>query len=111
MHISRFLSVIFCLFFWYFKITFYIFLLRKPVVMHLAAVTFRMSLMETLVAATINAAASLNLAASHGSVELGKCADLLVIRAPSWEHLIYQLGNASLISTVIRNGVVMYART
>ncbi|OWA50107.1 putative imidazolonepropionase [Hypsibius exemplaris] len=83
--------------------------LSMPIVMHLAAVTFHMSLPETLVAATINAAASLNLAHSHGSIEVGKVADLLLITAPSWEHLTYQLGNASLIATVVKSGAVVYS--
>ncbi|XP_055357541.1 LOW QUALITY PROTEIN: probable imidazolonepropionase, partial [Paramacrobiotus metropolitanus] len=89
-----------------------------PLVMHLAAVTFHMSLSAVLVASTLNAAASLGLSHSHGSLETGKCADLMLIRAPRWEHLVYQLGNASLnqlgnaslIRAVIKNGSIVYGR-
>ncbi|GAU98778.1 hypothetical protein RvY_09878 [Ramazzottius varieornatus] len=85
--------------------------LSMPVVMYLAAVTFHMSLEEVLAASTINAAASLNLADSRGSLEIGKVADMVLIDSPSWEHLIYQLGNATkLISTVISKGFVVRAR-
>ena len=79
--------------------------------MYLAAVTFHMSLEETLAASTINAAASLAQAERRGSLEVGKVADMLVINAPSWKHLIYQLGNATqLISAVICKGVVAHVR-
>ena len=50
--------------------------------MHLACVTFRMTMPEALTAATINAAASLGRSATHGSLEVGKQADLLVLQAP-----------------------------
>ena len=43
---------------------------------------------ESLVAATINAAASLGRAHSHGSLEPGKVADMLVIDAPRYMGLV-----------------------
>lgn len=57
-------------------------LTEQPTVMHLACVILRMSLPEALAAATINAAYSLNKSASHGSLEVGKCADMVVVDAP-----------------------------
>lgn len=56
--------------------------------MHLACVNLRMTMEESLVAATINAAASLGRAHSHGSLEPGKVADMLVIDAPRYMGLI-----------------------
>ena len=54
----------------------------QPLTMHLACVNLRMTMEESLVAATINAAASLGRSHTHGSLELGKVADMLVIDAP-----------------------------
>jgi|APCry1669192806_1035432.scaffolds.fasta_scaffold236851_1 urease alpha subunit len=53
--------------------------------MHLAAVNQRMSLDETLAAATINSAHSIGRSKTHGSIEKGKVADLVVIDAPRLE--------------------------
>ena len=50
--------------------------------MHLACVNLRMTMEESLVAATLNAAASLGRSHTHGSLERGKMADMLVINAP-----------------------------
>lgn len=58
--------------------------------MHLACVNLRMTMAESLVAATINAAASLGRAHSHGSLEPGKVADMLVIDAPRYMGLVPQ---------------------
>ena len=56
--------------------------LFQPLVMHLAAVNQRMSLDETLAAATINSAHSIGRSKTHGSIEKGKVADFVVIDAP-----------------------------
>ncbi|XP_064198619.1 probable imidazolonepropionase [Anguilla rostrata] len=80
-----------------------------PMVMHLACVNMRMSMNEALAAATINAAYALGLSQSHGSLEVGKRGDLLVINASRWEHLIYQFGgHQELIKYVIIKGNVVY---
>ena len=50
--------------------------------MHLACVILRMSMNEALAAATINAAASLGRSQTHGSIEVGKVADMIVVDAP-----------------------------
>ncbi len=54
----------------------------QSLIMHLACVNMRMSMEEALVASTINAAASIGKSATHGSLEVGKVADLLIINAP-----------------------------
>lgn len=60
----------------------YLILFHQPLTMHLACVNPHMTMEEFLVAATINAAASLGRSHSHGSLEPGKVADMLVIDAP-----------------------------
>lgn len=85
------------------------FCLSMPMTMHLACVLLRMSMNEALIAATINAAASVGRSKTHGSIEVGKVADLLVIDAPRWEHLIYQIaGHNELIKYVIKNGRIVH---
>jgi len=51
-----------------------------------------LSVEETLTGMTLNAAASLGLAAEIGSLEPGKAADLVVLDAPDDRHLIYHWG-------------------
>ena len=57
-------------------------LLVQPTVMHLAAVNLRMSLPEVMAGATINSAHSIGRSGTHGSIEKGKVADLLLVNAP-----------------------------
>ncbi|KFM71588.1 putative imidazolonepropionase, partial [Stegodyphus mimosarum] len=79
------------------------FCLAMPLVMHLACVICRMTMSEALHAATINSAAALGKSSTHGSLERGKCADIIIINAERWEHLIYQMGvHSSLIYCVIK---------
>ncbi|XP_074645747.1 putative imidazolonepropionase isoform X3 [Tubulanus polymorphus] len=81
----------------------------KPLVMHLACVNLHMSLEEALVASTLNAAASLKKSHTHGSIEIGKYADLIVLDAPRWEHLVYQMGEQDrVIKHVIKSGDVVF---
>jgi len=54
---------------------------KQPTVMHLACVLFRMSLPEVLIASTINAAASLGKSKTHGSIEIGKRANLILLQS------------------------------
>jgi imidazolonepropionase len=64
-----------------------------------------LSVEETLTGMTLNAAASLGLAAEIGSLEKGKSADVLVLDAPDDRHLVYHWG-INLVSTVILRGRV-----
>jgi len=55
--------------------------------MHLACVLLHLSMSEALAAATLNAAASLGMSDTHGSLERGKLADMLVIDAPRYNQI------------------------
>lgn len=81
--------------------------LSMPMVMHLACVNLRMTLNEALAAATINAAQSIGRGASHGSLQVGKVADMLVLAEKKWEHLVYQLGSRDVIRHVVKGGTVV----
>lgn len=49
--------------------------------MNLACVTFGMSTPEALIAATLNAAASLGRGNTHGAIQEGRVGDLVIINA------------------------------
>lgn len=55
---------------------------HQPMVMHLACVLLGLTMEEALVAATLNAAAALGKADRHGSLEVGKFGDMVLINAP-----------------------------
>jgi imidazolonepropionase len=98
--------------------------------MHLACVNLRMTMNESLAAATLNAAGSLGkgplflsssprpslffvsdlfiVGSSHGSLAVGKVGDMLLIDAPKWEHLIYQMVDPP-IQHVIKRGRIVYS--
>jgi imidazolonepropionase len=65
--------------------------LSMPLVMHMACVNMRLTMPEALCAATLNAAASMGRSRDHGSLEVGKWGDVLLLDAETWEHLIYQM--------------------
>jgi imidazolonepropionase len=74
--------------------------------MTIACTQMRMTPAEALVACTLNGAAALNLSATHGSVEAGKQADLLVADVPDYRHLAYHFG-VNHIRHTIKNGTLL----
>ena len=64
---------------------------------------------EALAAVTINAAHAVGLGETHGTLEEGRVADLVVWDAPSHELLPYWLG-ADLARVVVKGGNVVLAR-
>ena len=64
---------------------------------------------EALAAVTINAAHALRLGDSHGSIEPGKQADLVVWDVPGHELIPYWLG-ADLVRSVVKRGRVVLTR-
>jgi imidazolonepropionase len=67
----------------------------------------RLSPAEALCAVTLNAAAALGLDDSHGSIEEGKHADLVVWQPDSHMLLPYWLG-ANLVRAVVKRGRIVY---
>ncbi len=78
-------------------------------VLSLAVLRLKLTPSEALVAVTINAAHAVGLGESHGSLEEGRAADLVVWDAPSHELLPYWLG-ADLARVVVKGGNVVLAR-
>lgn len=74
-----------------------------PMVMQLATLQMKMTVEESLTAATLNGAASLQIAHETGSIEAGKRADLVLLDAPNYLHLVYHFG-VNLVARVMRDG-------
>ncbi|MEA2453339.1 MAG: imidazolonepropionase [Actinomycetota bacterium] len=80
-----------------------------PLAMALGCRLYSLSPMEALVGATVNAAYVLGLENEAGRIESGLAADLVILDAPSFEHLVYR-PDADHIVAVIRDGDVAYLR-
>ncbi len=76
-----------------------------PFAMAVAAFSMGLSLEETLTAATINAAHSLDIDESVGSLEVGKRADMLLLRSGRLLDLL-RVGVGA-VDTVIKSGLVV----
>ena len=80
------------------------------VVMQLATLQMKMTVEESLTAATLNGAHSLRLAHDIGSIEVGKRADFVLLDAPSYLHLVYHFG-VNLVRETWRDGRLRSAAT
>ncbi|KOF56484.1 imidazolonepropionase [Clostridium sp. DMHC 10] len=76
-----------------------------PLIISLACIKMRMTPEEILTALTINGAAALDREASIGSIEIGKKADLLMLKYPSYKYLMYNTG-INIVDTVVKNGEI-----
>ena len=75
-------------------------------VMALACRYQRLLPAEALNASTINAAHAIGLGNRVGSLEVGKQADLLILKTPDYRHLAYQFGG-NLVERVIKKGQIV----
>lgn len=83
------------------------FCVSMPMTINFACVLMHMTMAEALVAATINAAHSMKRSSTHGSIEVGKVGDLVILDAAGWEHIAYQLVDPP-ISKVIKMGTIVF---
>lgn len=77
-----------------------------PVALQLGALTYGLSVDETIVAGTLNAAAACGLAKSAGSIEVGKRCDLLVLDAGDRRELLYRFGSPPVFRVVAAGQIV-----
>lgn len=77
-------------------------------VIALACRYLRLTPAQALAAATINAAYAIGQAATVGSLEAGKQADIVILDVPDYRHLGYRFGT-NLVYTVLKRGQVVVA--
>lgn len=82
--------------------------LNLQLAMSMGYIKYRMTPEEVLTAVTINAACSVGMEETVGSLEVGKQADLVIWNAPDMEMLVYRFGS-NLAGTVIKKGEVVKA--
>jgi imidazolonepropionase len=71
-----------------------------------ATLQMKMTVEESLIAATLNGAYSLRMHEEIGSIEEGKRADFVLLDAPNYLHLVYHFG-VNLVTAVFRDGVLV----
>jgi len=77
-----------------------------PMILALACLGMGMGVAEAISAVTLNAAAAIGLADELGSIEVGKRADLVVLEAPSYHHVVYHYG-VNPVRHVVKNGKIV----
>lgn len=80
-----------------------------PLMLNIATLYNGMKLNETINSVTINAAYSLGLEEKIGSLEIGKQADILILKTSDYKNLVYYFGK-NLTKTVIKKGKIVYER-
>ena len=80
---------------------------NMQLILTLACLKLKMTPLEALAAATINAAYAINRGETLGSLEVGKQADILIMDAPNHDYIPYHFG-ANLVSKVIKKGQIVY---
>jgi imidazolonepropionase len=80
-----------------------------PMILTLACLQLGMSPAEAIRAATLNAACAVGRGAEIGSLEIGKQADFVLWRIPSWRYLPTHFG-VSLAERVFKKGRQIYPR-
>ena len=73
----------------------------------LAVIGMGMSPEEALTATTLNGAAAIDRATTHGSIEAGKVADIVFYDMPSLAYLPYHIG-VSEIAAVVKRGKIVF---
>ncbi len=77
-----------------------------PLMLTIACTQMKMSPEEAITAATINAAAALNLSSEIGSIDIGKKGDMLILNIPNYKFLVYHFGENH-VYKVIKNGTYL----
>ena len=77
-----------------------------PTILALACLGMGMGVAEAITAATLNAAAAIGRAHELGSIEVGKRADIVILDAPTYHHLVYHYG-INPVRHVIKGGRIV----
>lgn len=77
-----------------------------PLTMHIACTQLRMTPTETIIAATVNAAAAINRQDRVGAIDVGMQADLLILDVSNHRRWLYEPGR-NCVRTVIKKGLAI----
>lgn len=77
-----------------------------PLMIALATIYMNMTCEEAVTALTINGAAAIGRADTVGSIEVGKLADMAILRFPSYKFLSYHFG-MNIVAHTVKRGVVI----
>lgn len=80
-----------------------------PLVIALSTLYMNMTIEEVITALTLNGAAAVGRADRTGSIDIGKCGDLVVHEFPSYRFMPYHIAMPT-AETVIKNGQVVYRK-
>ncbi len=80
-----------------------------PFLIALACYNMNFTLEEAITALTINGAAALGRENKIGSIDIGKQADLVILKYPSYKFLLYNVAT-NIVDRVIKKGKVIYQR-
>lgn len=75
----------------------------QPMAMAIACRYQKLLPSQTLNAATVNAAFAVGLGETHGSIEIGKTADLLILDCSDYRQIAYEFGG-NLVKAVVKRG-------
>jgi imidazolonepropionase len=78
-----------------------------PLIASLASLHMDVNIEEVVTALTINGAAAIDRAASIGSIDVGKQADIIILEFPSYKFIPYHIG-VSTVEKVIKRGRVAF---
>jgi imidazolonepropionase len=80
--------------------------LSMPLMMTIACTQMGFTPEEAITAATLHGAAALGMADTHGSIEVGKVADIVLTRMTDYRVLPYYFGTNH-VQTVVKNGTIL----
>lgn len=78
-----------------------------PLVIALSALKMNMTAEEIVTAATLNAAAAIDRADKIGSLDVGKKADVVILKYPSYKYLVYNTAQ-NIVEHVIKNNKIIF---
>jgi imidazolonepropionase len=77
-----------------------------PTILALSTLGMGLDVAEAITASTLNAAAALDQSEEAGSIDEGKKADLVILGAPTYHHLVYHYG-VNPVRHVVKGGAVV----
>ncbi len=78
-----------------------------PLMIALSTIYMKMTIEEVITALTLNGAAAIDEADRVGSLDPGKLGDVIILDAPSYKHLSYNIA-VNLVEKVIKKGKLVY---